>query len=70
MLPGWTQSAIGDGARSSSAVSYLADDYVARPNFNVLTHAVATRILQTESQSDSPAFRTVEFTIDGGSKYL
>ncbi|KAJ7020245.1 alcohol oxidase [Mycena alexandri] len=54
---GWQQSTVKDGARSSSATSYLAPQFVNRPNLHVLLHARVTRVLP----SSSNAFRTVEF---------
>ncbi|KAJ7224974.1 hypothetical protein B0H12DRAFT_1267887 [Mycena haematopus] len=63
---GWGQATIKNGARSSSATSYLAPQYLARPNLYVLLNARVTRVLQT-----SPgAVRTVEFVQDlNGPKY-
>ncbi|KAJ7282840.1 aryl-alcohol-oxidase from pleurotus Eryingii [Mycena rebaudengoi] len=57
---GWLQSTIKDGSRSSSATSYLAPQYINRPNLHVLLNARVTRILPTNAN----AFRTVEFVQD------
>ncbi|KAJ7879141.1 hypothetical protein B0H13DRAFT_2051662 [Mycena leptocephala] len=54
---GWGQATIKNGSRSSSATSYLAPQFVARPNLQVLLHARVTRVLPTTSNT----FRTVEF---------
>ncbi|KAJ7659172.1 alcohol oxidase [Mycena polygramma] len=54
---GWSQSTVKNGSRSSSATSYLAPKFVARPNLHVLLHARVTRVVQTTPK----AFRTVEF---------
>ncbi|KAJ7049706.1 alcohol oxidase [Mycena amicta] len=54
---GWTQMTALNGARSSSATSYLAPKFVARPNLQVLLHVRVTRILPTATND----FRTVEF---------
>ncbi|KAJ6518182.1 hypothetical protein C8R47DRAFT_1205247 [Mycena vitilis] len=54
---GWSQSTVKNGSRSSSATSYLAPKFVARPNLHVLLHARVTRVLQTTPKT----FRTVEF---------
>ncbi|KAJ7681664.1 alcohol oxidase [Mycena rosella] len=54
---GWGQATIKNGSRSSSATSYLAPQFVARPNLYVLLNARVTRVLQTSTG----AFRTVEF---------
>ncbi|KAJ6559888.1 hypothetical protein B0H19DRAFT_1069608 [Mycena capillaripes] len=57
---GWGQATIKNGSRSSSATSYLAPEFVARPNLHVLLHARVTRVLSTAIN----AFRTVEFVQD------
>ncbi|KAF7362801.1 Choline dehydrogenase, mitochondrial [Mycena venus] len=44
---GWAQATVKDGARSSSATSYLAPEFIARPNLYVLLHARVTRVLET-----------------------
>ncbi|KAF8199858.1 aryl-alcohol oxidase-like protein [Mycena galopus ATCC 62051] len=63
---GWEQQTVKDGSRSSSATSYLAPEFVARPNLHVLLHARVTRVLPTTSNT----FRTVEFVPDlGGKKF-
>jgi choline dehydrogenase-like flavoprotein len=70
---GWTQWTIGNGARSSSAVSYLGPEYIKRPNLAVLLHARVLRLGQTKSSSSNIAFREVQFTQDAGgmnSKYI
>ncbi|KAJ7723574.1 aryl-alcohol oxidase, partial [Mycena metata] len=62
---GWGQATIKDGARSSSATSYLAPQFVARPNLHVLLHARVTRVLQTTLGS----IRTVEFQNLNGNRF-
>ncbi|KAF7357759.1 L-sorbose 1-dehydrogenase [Mycena venus] len=63
---GWEQQTVKNGSRSSSATSYLAPQFVARPNLHVLLHARVTRVLQATSNT----FRTVEFVQDiGGKKF-
>ncbi|KAJ7314305.1 hypothetical protein DFH08DRAFT_895925 [Mycena albidolilacea] len=62
---GWQQLTIKNGERSSSATSYLAPQYLARPNLYVLLHARVTRVLPTTSGA-TPSVRTVEF-VQGGS---
>ncbi|KAF7362799.1 Choline dehydrogenase, mitochondrial [Mycena venus] len=57
---GWAQATVKDGARSSSATSYLAPEFIARPNLYVLLHARVTRVLETTVG----AVRTVEFVQD------
>ncbi|KAF7344405.1 Aryl-alcohol-oxidase from pleurotus Eryingii [Mycena sanguinolenta] len=56
---GWTQTTIKNGKRSNSYTSYLAPEFIARPNLHVLLNSQVTRIIQT---SQSPKkFMTVEF---------
>ncbi|KAF7305869.1 Alcohol oxidase [Mycena chlorophos] len=54
---GYVQLTSLNGARSSSATSYLAPKFIARPNLQVLLNARVTRVLQTSNKD----FRTVEF---------
>ncbi|KAL0578819.1 hypothetical protein V5O48_003187 [Marasmius crinis-equi] len=54
---GWQQSTIKHGKRSSSFTSYLASEYLARPNLHVLINAQATRVL-----SHDKVFNAVEFS--------
>ncbi|KAJ6551249.1 alcohol oxidase [Mycena capillaripes] len=65
---GWKQLTVKNGSRSSSATSYLAPEFIARPNLHVLLHARVTRVLHTTSMS----FRTVEFVqdVDGAREIL
>ncbi|KAF8209500.1 hypothetical protein K438DRAFT_1753838 [Mycena galopus ATCC 62051] len=57
---GWGQLTVGNGSRSSSAVSYLAPQYLNRPNLYVLLNARVTRVLQTTPG----VVTTVEFVQD------
>ncbi|KAF9002951.1 alcohol oxidase [Cyathus striatus] len=57
---GWGQYAIKDGARSSSAWAYLADEYIQRPNLHVLVGATVRRVLPSDSKSTS-TINSVEF---------
>ncbi|KAF8159226.1 aryl-alcohol oxidase-like protein [Crassisporium funariophilum] len=59
---GYTQSTIKNGARSSSATSYLAPEFVKRRNLNVLLHAQVARVLNTAKVNGKLAFQAVEFT--------
>ncbi|KAK7040117.1 hypothetical protein VNI00_009922 [Paramarasmius palmivorus] len=61
---GWGQATVGNGSRSSSAVSYLGPEFISRPNLHVLLNARVTRVLQDDNQNLS--FSGVEFTQDGG----
>ncbi|KAJ6498871.1 aryl-alcohol oxidase precursor [Mycena sanguinolenta] len=54
---GWGQVTIENGTRSSSATSYLAPQFAARPNLHVLLRARVTRVLPSRPD----AVRTVEF---------
>ncbi|KIK62555.1 hypothetical protein GYMLUDRAFT_242709 [Collybiopsis luxurians FD-317 M1] len=69
----WLQSTITtEGRRSSSATSYLAPEFIARENLDVLLHARVSRVLPSVSKNSSSgfAFRTVEFAQDlNGSIY-
>ncbi|KAJ7879147.1 alcohol oxidase [Mycena leptocephala] len=55
---GWIQETVKNGSRSSSATSYLAPQFINRPNLHVLLHSRVTRVLPSGSNS---TFRTVEF---------
>ncbi|KAL0569908.1 hypothetical protein V5O48_012054 [Marasmius crinis-equi] len=64
---GWAQSTILNGARSSSATSYLGPKYINRPNLHVLLHARVTRILQGNPNNTAElAFNDVQFTQNNG----
>ncbi|KAF8148700.1 aryl-alcohol oxidase-like protein [Crassisporium funariophilum] len=56
---GWLQSSIGNGARSSSATTYLAQA-LERPNVDVVIETQVTRLLQIDNSSLLPTFRGVE----------
>ncbi|KAJ6575612.1 alcohol oxidase [Mycena vulgaris] len=60
---GWAQATINNGSRSSSATSYLAPNFIARPNLVVLLNARVTRLLET-APGTLTTFRTVEFVQD------
>jgi hypothetical protein len=64
---GWTQNTIGHGARSSSAVSYLAAPFIQRPNLHVLINAQVSKVL---SASGSTHFSQVEFSQDMQGNFL
>ncbi|KAG7098364.1 hypothetical protein E1B28_000322 [Marasmius oreades] len=57
---GYPQWTIKDGARSSSATSYLAPKFLQRHNLQVLLNARVTRLL-----SRGKSFHGVEFTVRG-----
>ncbi|KAJ7614845.1 aryl-alcohol oxidase [Roridomyces roridus] len=61
---GWAQNTIGNGARSSSAVSYLATEFINRPNLHVLINAQVSRILPKGSSDGVLHFDQVEFSQD------
>ncbi|KAK7473172.1 hypothetical protein VKT23_001271 [Stygiomarasmius scandens] len=64
---GWVQATIGNGTRSSSATSYLGNEFLQRPNLHVLVNAHVMRVLQSNStNSTSLSFDQVELTQDGG----
>ncbi|KAL0577510.1 hypothetical protein V5O48_004496, partial [Marasmius crinis-equi] len=58
---GYPQWTIKDGARSSSATSYLAPEFLRRLNLKVLLNARVTRLTQTGHKS----FHGVEFSVQG-----
>ncbi|KAJ6588648.1 alcohol oxidase [Mycena capillaripes] len=55
---GWMQETVKNGSRSSSATSYLAPQFINRPNLHILLHSQVTRVLRTGSNN---TFRTVAF---------
>ncbi|KAJ7148659.1 aryl-alcohol oxidase [Mycena crocata] len=59
---GWVQNTIGHGARSSSAVSYLAVPFIERPNLHVLINAQVSRVLHTVLSGGGVHFNQVEFS--------
>ncbi|KAJ7489588.1 aryl-alcohol oxidase-like protein [Mycena latifolia] len=61
---GWAQNTIGHGARSSSAVSYLATPFIERPNLHVLINAQVSRVLSINSSGGNVHFNQVEFSQD------
>ncbi|KAJ7720296.1 pyranose dehydrogenase [Mycena maculata] len=61
---GWAQNTIGHGARSSSAVSYLAAQYLDRPNLHVLVNAQVSRALPRNTSGGDVHFNQVEFSQD------
>ncbi|KAK7051308.1 hypothetical protein VNI00_004808 [Paramarasmius palmivorus] len=68
---GWAQVTVTtQGNRSSAATSYLAPEYMARPNLHVLVNTRVTKLLPTsgaKGKKSSPEFRGVEFaqSVDG-----
>lgn len=61
------QSTINGSQRSSSATSYLAPNFLQRPNLDVLLNAQVSRILQTSDDNGrNSAFRDVEFRVTSG----
>ncbi|EIN05758.1 alcohol oxidase [Punctularia strigosozonata HHB-11173 SS5] len=61
----WTQALIDRGVRSSSK-AYLAENYLARKNLDVLLHAHVPRVRQTKD-AEALTFRTVEVVVNGTS---
>ncbi|KXN90345.1 Oxygen-dependent choline dehydrogenase [Leucoagaricus sp. SymC.cos] len=62
---------IGNGTRSSSATSYLADQYINRPNLDVLVHAQVSKVLKADNNataSNNPRFNTVEYVVQGSAQ--
>ncbi|KAJ7579809.1 alcohol oxidase [Mycena floridula] len=63
---GWAQTTIKDGVRSSSATSYLAPEFVKRPNLDVLVNTFVTRLPASKPSTKAPHFSKVEYSQDGG----
>ncbi|KAJ7650955.1 alcohol oxidase [Roridomyces roridus] len=59
---GWIQQTVKNGSRSSSATSYLAPQFIGRPNLHVMLNTRVTRILK----NGSGALQTVEFAQKAG----
>ncbi|KAG6904816.1 hypothetical protein DXG01_006977 [Tephrocybe rancida] len=57
---GYVQMTVDRGRRSSSATSYLAPQFLKRPNLDVVVSTYATRIIQTGTSKGLPAFHAVE----------
>ncbi|KAG6917146.1 hypothetical protein DXG01_003659 [Tephrocybe rancida] len=57
---GYVQMTVDKGRRSSSATSYLAPNFLKRPNLDVVVSTYATRIIQTGTSKILPAFNTLE----------
>lgn len=68
--PGFTQSTIKDGERSSSATSYLGPQFINRKNLHVLLHAQVARVLESKTSKGQPSFDTVEFTDGVGGEHI
>ncbi len=67
---GCLQATINDGARSSSAASYLEPDFVDRPNLHILLGAYGTRVFQASSDDDKEVkINTVEFLQSSGKQF-
>ncbi|KAF5366874.1 hypothetical protein D9757_011936 [Collybiopsis confluens] len=61
---GYVQQTVSNGTRSSSAFSYLADEFLARPNLHVLVNTRVTRVM--EKTLGSLNFNRVEVTENSG----
>ena len=57
---GWTQYAIKNSRRASSATAFL-EPALNRPNLDVLIHSTVTRLVQSGRRNGKPQFKTVEF---------
>ncbi|KAK7047647.1 hypothetical protein VNI00_006415 [Paramarasmius palmivorus] len=65
---GWLQVTVNGRNRSGVLASYLAPEFVARENLDILLHARVSRVLPSEGyDTELPAFRSVEFAqnLDG-----
>ncbi|KAJ3748486.1 alcohol oxidase [Lentinula detonsa] len=61
----WQVSTINNGTRTTAATAYLADNYLARPNLDVVVNALVTRVLA----SNGSDIDTIEFHAVGNSKF-
>ncbi|KAJ7693579.1 pyranose dehydrogenase [Mycena rosella] len=59
---GWVQSTIGDGMRSSSATSYLAENFAQRKNLDVLLHAQVSDLVDASHANGKLSFSGVRFS--------
>ncbi|KZV75245.1 GMC oxidoreductase [Peniophora sp. CONT] len=57
---GWLQSTIGFGERSSSATGYLTETTVSRRNLDVLIGSRVTKLLKTDTRSETPVILGLE----------
>ncbi|KAJ3971517.1 pyranose dehydrogenase [Lentinula raphanica] len=59
----WQVSTIHNGTRTTAATAYLADNYLARPNLDVVVNAFVTRVLASNgSDIDTVEFHAVDNT--------
>ncbi|KAJ7178219.1 aryl-alcohol oxidase [Mycena filopes] len=58
---GWLQYTIGHGKRSSSATSYLAPEFIRRPNLHVLLHAQVAKLVDPRNTTGLLSFGGVQF---------
>ncbi|KAJ3895340.1 alcohol oxidase [Lentinula edodes] len=57
---GWQVSTIHNGTRTTAATAYLADNYLARPNLDIVVNAFVTRVLASNgSEIDTVEFHAV-----------
>ncbi|KAJ7579810.1 alcohol oxidase [Mycena floridula] len=63
---GWAQTTVKDGVRSSSATSYLAPEFIQRPNLDVLVNSFVTKLRVSKGSTKIPHFSSVEYSQDGG----
>jgi hypothetical protein len=59
---GWAQSTIGDGMRSSSATSYLAEKFAQHKNLDVLLHAQVSNLVDASHTNGKLSFSGVRFS--------
>lgn len=67
---GWLQSTIGDGARSSSATSYLAPEFIQRENLHVLVHAQVSQLVDPSNVAGKVVFGGIRFSQGTDSMFL
>lgn len=65
---GWIQLTTDGPKRSSVASTYLGPKYRQRPNLQIIFGAQVSRVIQTGTENEEPAFRCVEYRLRlGGS---
>ncbi|KZT38918.1 alcohol oxidase [Sistotremastrum suecicum HHB10207 ss-3] len=64
----WLQATINGSVRSSSATAYLAPQFLARPNLDILIEQQVTKIIFTQSGKAEPHASGIEFAASPTSK--
>ncbi|KZS95161.1 aryl-alcohol oxidase-like protein [Sistotremastrum niveocremeum HHB9708] len=65
---GWLQASINDTVRASSAVAYLAPQFISRPNLDVLIQQQVTKVLFSTSAKSAPIATGITFAAGPGAR--